>query len=448
MVERDQDYLEKSLQQFESCPYPNIPIEESPKNNLKLLYESSLVTARYRRDGVVITDLDKRVMLDVACGTGATTLTMALANPGAAIIGVDISPESIKIAEKRLKYHKIENVEFHVLALENLEQLGLTFDYIGANDILYLLPDLTFALNQLRKVLKLDGIIRGNLHSYYQRLAYFRSQDLFKQMGLMEDNPGQTEMEIVREFFDSLHDNVDLKLRAWGNNFDKNDPQQLLSNHLLQNDKGFTVPQLLKCLADSELELISMVDWRNWNWRQLFKEPDNLPAYLAMGLENSDMAEQLCFYELIQPNKRLLDFWCGHPQSAQSIEKINWRDLNSKQVKIHFHPCLRSETFQKALLEPAAIMPLNLGTYFGFLVNNAWVDRSLMTVIFAPLLNAPQTLESLIDCWRQVRPIDPLTLSPIDETTATLIMQSAIADQEQLGILMLEVSTYQLQNAS
>lgn len=82
MAEMKRDYLEKSLKQFESHPYPNIPIEESPKDNVKLLYEGSLVTARYRRDGKVITDLENRVMLDVACGTGATTLTMALANPG------------------------------------------------------------------------------------------------------------------------------------------------------------------------------------------------------------------------------------------------------------------------------------------------------------------------------------------------------------------------------
>lgn len=211
----NKDYLEKSLQQFESHPYPNVPIEQSPQNNPQLLYEGSLITARYRRDKTVITDLDKRVMLDVACGTGATTLTMALANPGAKIIGTDISPESIKIAEKRLKYHGFEDVEFHVLALEDLPQLGTQFDYIGANDVLYLLPDQGFALQQMGAVLKPDGIIRSNLHSLYQRLAYFRSQELFSRMGLMEDNPGETEIAIVEEFFEALKDGINLKMTAW-----------------------------------------------------------------------------------------------------------------------------------------------------------------------------------------------------------------------------------------
>lgn len=432
------DYLEKSLKQFESHPYPNIPIEESPKDNVKLLYEGSLVTARYRRDGKVITDLENRVMLDVACGTGATTLTMALANPGAKVVGIDISPESIKIAEERLQYHKIDNSEFHVLALEDLDQLGQKFDYISASDILYLLPDLTLALQQLRAILKPDGIIRGNLHSYYQRLPYYRCQELFGNMGLMDDNPEEMELGIVRDFFTALRDNVDLKVRAWGNNFDKNDNHRLLSNHLLQNDKGFTMPQLLKCLTQSSLELISMVDWQDWDWRQLFKEPDNLPAYLAMGLENADLEEELCFYELIQPNKRLLDFWCGHPQPESALPILDWSEVASERLWVHFHPCLKSESFHEQLTIPGVVAPMDLRRFFPFLQESIWSDRRSAIAMFLSLWDGAKPLSFLLERWLQVSPVDAVTLGPNDSQREESALGGALVMYEELGLLMLE----------
>ncbi len=435
-ITSNQSYLEKSLQQFESHPYPNIPIEVSPKDNLKLLYEGSLVTARYRRDRTVLTDLSQKVMLDVACGTGATTLTMALANPGAKIVGVDISPESIKIAKERLTYHGFPDAEFYVLALEELPSLNLQFDYISANDVLYLLPDQGFALKQMGAVLKPDGIIRTNLHSFYQRLAFFRSQELFNRMGLMEDNPGEDEMTIVQEFFDALKDNVNLKLTAWGQNVREMEPSRLLSNHLLINDKGFTIPQMLTSLEQADLELISMVDWRDWNWRDLFKDPNNLPMYLAMGLENADLAEQLCFYDLVQPNKRLLDFWCGHPVAEEAEEEPNWQSLEPEQIMVHLHPCLKSEAFRQSVLDGESSVPLNLGDFFNFLVQDGWLDRTLVSVLFAPLLDSPQTLAFLVERWLQVRPLNPVTLQPFARETAVKLVASAVADQEALGIVM------------
>ncbi|WLT37057.1 hypothetical protein NON20_13545 [Synechocystis sp. B12] len=62
----DRDYLDKTLQQFESYPYPGIPIEEPLNQDIGELYKNCLVTSHYRRDRKVITDLENRVLLDVA----------------------------------------------------------------------------------------------------------------------------------------------------------------------------------------------------------------------------------------------------------------------------------------------------------------------------------------------------------------------------------------------
>ena len=261
-------YQDKTLQQFERHPYPDAPLQDSPKNNITLLYQNSLITSYYRRYQRVISSLEDCLILDVACGTGYTTLILAEANPGAKIIAVDISPLSLEIAEKRLHYHGFSNVEYQVLALENLNQLGVQFDYINASDILYLLPDIPFALKQLGTVLKPQGTIRSNLHSYYQRFNYYRAQTLFKQMGLMEGNPDEIELGIVRDFFSALGDRVDLKLKTWGSKKaeDVRD-ETILMNYLFQNDKGFTIPELLNFLGQADLELFSMVNW--WEWQRV-----------------------------------------------------------------------------------------------------------------------------------------------------------------------------------
>lgn len=174
--------LEKIRQQFDSSPYPRIPLEQSPKDNAYQLYIHNLVTAFYRRDRQVI-DTTDRLILDAGCGSGYKSLILAEANPNAKIIGVDISSESVKLAEQRLKYHGFDNAEFHCLSIEDLSDLGYQFDYINCDETLYLMPDPAIALAAMKSVLKADGIIRANLHSALQRLKLYRAQQMFTLMG-------------------------------------------------------------------------------------------------------------------------------------------------------------------------------------------------------------------------------------------------------------------------
>lgn len=436
----DLSYRDKSFQQFESYPYPGIPIEESLNQDIGELYKNCLVTSRYRRDKTIITDLENRVLLDVACGTGATTLRMAWANPGAKIVGIDMSPESVKIAEQRLKHHGFDDAEFHVLAIEDLDQLRQKFDLINASDVLYLLPDLALTLKQLGQVLKPDGIIRGNLHSYYQRHNYYRAQTLFQKMGLMEDNPEETELGIVREFYEALNNNVSIKATTWSSDQKRIDNDQwILMNHLFQNDKGYTLPELFNAFEQSGLSLVDMVDWQKWDWHKLFKEPNNLPAYLAMGLESAELEEQLCFYELVQPDKRLLDFWCGHlPASPKSVSKY-WSEQSSKNITVHVHPCAKNfAPFRQAILDQKKLTPLNLSQCFSFIGQDSWLDKTLITAFYAPLLNSPQTIDDLVYRYLQIRPCYPADLTPVEFQEALDLMMGMIVEQEEWGLVMVE----------
>ncbi|MBE9233394.1 class I SAM-dependent methyltransferase [Cuspidothrix issatschenkoi LEGE 03284] len=128
MINQPSDTWDKIRQQFDSSPYPRIALENSPKNNANLLFIHNLVSAYYLRTQKVIDTKDK-LILDAGCGTGYKSLVLAEANPGAKIVGVDISAESVALARKRLEYHGFDNVEFHVLPIEELSNLGQQFDY-------------------------------------------------------------------------------------------------------------------------------------------------------------------------------------------------------------------------------------------------------------------------------------------------------------------------------
>ena len=293
-MERQQpELLEKIRQQYETSPYPQAALDDSPKDNLNALFMHSLVTSYYLRYQKVIETKDK-VILDAGCGSGWKSLMLAEANPGAKIVGIDISEESVKLSRYRLEHHGFDNVEFHTLSIYDLQSLGMEFDYINCDEMLYLLPDPVAALKVMKSVLKPEGIIRTNLHSALQRSGFLRAQKLFQIMGLTESNPGDLEVEIVLETMKALKDGIDLKAKTWNPNFEKEDTKQsVLMNYLLQGDNGFIIPQMFDMLQKSDIEFISMVNWRLWEVTDLFKEPENLPIFLGMNLPELDIEQRL-----------------------------------------------------------------------------------------------------------------------------------------------------------
>ncbi|NER02436.1 MAG: class I SAM-dependent methyltransferase, partial [Okeania sp. SIO3C4] len=266
----------KIRQQFDVVTYPRVPIEKSPKDDYELLYIHNFVTPYYLRNQKVIETEDK-VILDAGCGSGYKALILAEANPGAKIVGIDISEKSVELARQRLQYHGFDNAEFHVLPIEELPSLGLEFDYINCDEVLYLLPDIVVGLQAMKSVLKPDGIIRTNLHSLLSSHYYFKVQEVFQMMGLMNENPGEMEIEIARETLAALKDSIILKRQVWKPE-KINDEEWIQMNYLFLGDKGYSIPEVFAALKSADLEFISMVKWRQWEILDLFKSEDELPA--------------------------------------------------------------------------------------------------------------------------------------------------------------------------
>ncbi|MBD2464961.1 class I SAM-dependent methyltransferase [Oscillatoria sp. FACHB-1407] len=411
--------LEKLRRLFDHAPFPRIPLEESPKTNDNLLYKHNLITPYYLKYQRVI-DTTNTVILDAGCGSGFNALTLAEANPGATIIGIDISDASIQLARERLKYHGFDSAEFHVLAIEDLPTLGLEFDYINCDETLYLVPDPLGALNVMRSLLKPQGILRLNLHSALQRRNFYRGQALFKLMGLMEDSTDDA-IEGVIETMSALKDDVRLKTTTWKGEWAKPDNHgQILANHLLVGDKGFTIPDLFALLEAADLEFLSMVNWRHWDVTDLFQDPDNLPAIWAMSLEGASIAERLRLYELLHPVSRLLDCWCTLPDADGDQRPVDeWTDADWQAAVIHLHPQLRHDHAKTELITSIVnTKPFEISKFVDLPTLAPVLLQSHQAACLLPLWESPQSLMTLVDRFLQVQTRDPITLDPTSTEVA------------------------------
>jgi len=426
-------------QQWETTPYPELPLETSPKNDANSLYLHNLVTPFYLRNHLVL-ETQGKLILDVGCGTGYTSLTLAEANPGAKIIGIDMSEKSLDLARQRSRYHGFENSEFYALAAEELPSLNLQFDYINCDEVLYLLPDPVVGLKAMQAVLKPDGIIRANLHSSLQREFYFRAQKVFAMMGLMDEAPNELEVKLLREVMRSLKQDTYLRMIAWKPDFETDD-QGVRVNFLMQGDKGFTVKELFAALEAANLEFVSMINWRYWELMDLFQDPENLPAFLAMSLPEVPLEERLHLFELLHPVHRLLDFWCAHPNQTQDYVPVSeWSTEDWQEAQVRLHPQLTTPQAREKLIDCInSRRPFEISQLISLPARTPITVDSHIAACLLPLWEGPQSFMSLVERWQIVQPINAITLEPVNVQTAFEEIQKLLSSLEVYLYVLLEL---------
>ena len=110
------------------------------------------------------------VVLEVGCGVGAQTVTLARRSPGATIVAMDISEDSLAAARARLRSAGFRNVTFHQADVYSMGFVPEAFDHVFACFVLEHLSRPREALAHLAGVLKPGGtitVIEGDHGSTY-----------------------------------------------------------------------------------------------------------------------------------------------------------------------------------------------------------------------------------------------------------------------------------------
>jgi SAM-dependent methyltransferase len=110
------------------------------------------------------------VILEVACGVGAQTVTLARRSPEATIVAMDISDESLAAAQESVRSSGCRNVMFQQADVYSMPFAPDTFDHVFVCFVLEHLSRPREALAHLSRVLKPGGtitVIEGDHGSTY-----------------------------------------------------------------------------------------------------------------------------------------------------------------------------------------------------------------------------------------------------------------------------------------
>ena len=98
-------------------------------------------------------------ILDMATGTGDLAIALQKAYPKAKINGVDLSPEMIRVGQKKMSKRKFDQIKMEVGDAESLDADDGSFDAVTVGFGVRNFEDLQAGLKELRRVLRPNGRI-------------------------------------------------------------------------------------------------------------------------------------------------------------------------------------------------------------------------------------------------------------------------------------------------
>src|SRR6516225_9277320 len=180
-----------------------------------------------------------RKILVAGCGTSQAAVH-ALREPDARVTAIDISKTSLRHTRDLQRRYGLRNLDLHRLAIEQVGELGRTFDQIVCTGVLHHLPDPEIGLRSLRNVLARNGAMQLMVYATYGRAGIYMMQEYCR---LLEVGTAETELRDLGATIGALssdHPIAGVVRRAP----DFRRPDALADALLHPQDRAFTVPQL------------------------------------------------------------------------------------------------------------------------------------------------------------------------------------------------------------
>ena len=128
----------------------------SDRENIRLMDQANTLTELLHSDTVY--PPGSRV-LEAGCGVGAQTVILTRNSPQAEFVAIDISPDSLQQAQKRVRAQARTNVTFEQADLFNLPFNAESFDHVFVCFVLEHLSQPAEALACLKEILKPGGTL-------------------------------------------------------------------------------------------------------------------------------------------------------------------------------------------------------------------------------------------------------------------------------------------------
>ena len=125
-------------------------------NETRMLFIKERIINKYQKLGSLKEILEKKLILDLGCGGGI--LSETLAEEGGKILAIDESKKLINEAKKRAKSKKLK-INYQCQSIESLKGKKAKFDIILCMEVIEHVKDYRSFINLAFECLKKDGII-------------------------------------------------------------------------------------------------------------------------------------------------------------------------------------------------------------------------------------------------------------------------------------------------
>ena len=178
-------------------------------------------------------------ILVAGCGTSQAA-RYALREPYAHVTAIDISETSLRHTRDLQRKYKLDNLELHRLAIENVGELGRSFDLVVCTGVLHHLPDPDHGLRALRDVLNPNGAMRLMVYAPYGRAGVYMMQAYCRLLGIGASAGDLRNLGATLEALPADHPISGVLRRAK----DFRRPEAMADALLHPRDRAYSVPEL------------------------------------------------------------------------------------------------------------------------------------------------------------------------------------------------------------
>lgn len=296
-------------------------------------------------------DRPHRAELDIlVAGCGANqAAVIAYTNPGARVVGIDVSEPSLDHQRWLQQRYGLRNLELHCLPIEAVASLNSSFDLIISTGVIHHLADPVRGLQALASCLNPDGVIALMLYARYGRSAVEMMQGVFRDLGLGRDADS---LETVKEALAVLpHDHP---LRAYCSVApDLAYDAGLVDTFLHDRDLSFSVDDCLGLLQTAGLV------FQDWFLKAPYYPPTALQGGTGRFWEavvELPLAQQWSVMERINTRNACHFFLACRPERAG---QSHWIDFNSEAAWDYVpHFRYRCGVVNGQIVSPSWTLPL------------------------------------------------------------------------------------------
>ena len=314
---------------YDRFPFPGDPLQDGPPPgyNWRWCHRSVLAAVH----GGIPDGIEAPRILDAGCGTGVSTDYLCHLNPGAQVLGIDISDGALAVARERLQRSGAE-AQVASLRQEQRSLLDLAgegpFDYINSVGVLHHLDQPEAGLQSLAALLAPDGLLHLFLYADAGRWEIHRTQAALELLSAGTEAEG---LRLGRQLLETLPEGNRLARHhreRWA--VDCAADANFADMYLHPQETSYNLERLFAFIETAGLQFAGFSNPEVWDPARL------LQGELLERARSLPARQQWALVEQLDPDISHFEFFL----SAAPLNRALWTDDALRAATALRQPCL------------------------------------------------------------------------------------------------------------